>query len=140
MTYATLASLSDRYGDDVLNAAGDRTGAGVADQGAVDRALANADATIDASLSVRYRLPLAEVPETVVDLAQAIAIYKLHRFAPDPKIEKDYEQALRDLRDIAKGDKKLDLAGIEPATSGAGGVVATDRERPFTSDSMTGFI
>lgn len=142
MTYATLAGLSDRYGADVLVQITDRATppAGAIDQGVVDRALADTDAVIDAALAVRYRLPLATVPAMVADLALAIAIYKLHRFTPEEKIGKDYDQALKDLRELATGAKKLDVAGIEPTSSGAGGVVAIDRERPLTPETMTGFI
>lgn len=142
MTYASLADLRDRYGEDMLLSVADRVSppAGVVDPGVVARALADADAVIDASLAVRYRLPLGETPAIVRDLAITIAIYKLHRFAPDPKIEKDFEQAVRDLRDIGDGRKKLDVAGLEPAGSGGGGVVAIDRVRPLSPESMTGFI
>jgi phage gp36-like protein len=140
VNYATLDALSDRLGADTLLQLADRSGAGVVDQGVVDRALADTDAVIDASLAVRYRLPLAAVPAIVVDLALSIASYKLHRFAPDEKIKDDYDQALRDLRDIADGRKRLDLDGREPVGSGGGGVVVTDRERPLSAKSMTGFI
>ena len=140
MTYATLDALAERYGQDVLLNVADRSGSGVVDEGTVERALAGADAQIDASLAVRYRLPLVSVPPVVVDLALAIAIYKLHRFAPDPKIDKEHDQALRDLRDIADGRKKLDLAGVEAPTSGAGGVIATDRARDVTPENLRGFI
>lgn len=142
MTYATLDALEVAYGRDLLVQVTDRGPvlSGVVDGAVVDRALAYADATVDASLAVRYRLPLMQVPAIVVEIALAIAMYKLHRFQPNPKIKDDYDQALRDLRDIAKGEKKLDLAGIEPKTSGAGGVVATDRERPLTPESLSGFI
>jgi phage gp36-like protein len=142
MTYATLAGLTHRYGEDVLLSVADRSTppAGVADPAVIDRALENTDAVINASLAVRYRLPLASVPAIVVDLAEAIAIYKLHRFAPDAKIQADYDQALRDLAHIADGRKKLDVAGVEPTTSGTGGVLAIDRERPLSPESMTGFI
>lgn len=142
MTYATLAALEDRYGHDLLLQVADRASppAGVVSPGAIARAQADADATVDASLAVRYRLPLVDVPAIVADIALAITIYKLHRFQPDPKIKDEYDQALRDLRDIAEGRKKLELAGIEPRTSGAGGVMAIDRERPLTPETLVGFI
>lgn len=142
MTYATLAGLTDRYGEDVLLQLTDRgaSATGVVDASVVARALADTDAVIDASLAVRYRLPLAAVPAIVADLALTIAIYKLHRYAADPKIKDDYQQALMDLDAIAAGRKKLDLAGVEPASSGAGGVMTIDRDRPLTPETMTGFI
>jgi phage gp36-like protein len=142
MTYATLDALVDRYGQDLLLQVADRASppSGVVDMRVVTRAQADADATVDASIAVRYRLPLANVPAIVADIAAAIAIYKLHRFTPDAKIKDEYDQALRDLRDIADGRKKLDLDGVEPQTSGAGGVVAIDRARPLTPENLKGFI
>lgn len=142
MTYATLQQLIDRFGEQTLIACTDR---GVAAQGeidiaAVDRALADTDATINSRVGIRYRLPLDPVPTQVTDLAQAIAIYKLHVFAPDPKIKDDYLDAMRTLREIADGVAKLDAAGIEPSSSGASGVQYIDRDRPLSPESMTGFI
>ncbi|WP_242095495.1 DUF1320 domain-containing protein [Sphingomonas sp. CROZ-RG-20F-R02-07] len=142
MPYTSVTALVDRLGEDVLIQLTDRasppTGAIVSS--VVDQALANADAVIDASLAMRYRLPLIAVPVVVADLALSIAAYKLHRFAPDPKVKDDYDQALKDLGDIAAGRKKLELAGIEAPTSGAGGVVTTDRARDFTPENLHGFI
>jgi phage gp36-like protein len=102
--------------------------------------LASTDAVIDAALAVRYRLPLGATPPIVADLAAAIAIYKLHRSSPEQKIKDDYDQALKDLAAIGKGTLRLDLAGNEPAGSGGGGVIATDRPRDFSPDNLRGFI
>lgn len=142
MTYATQTQLSDRYGTRMLVALTDRgeTATGVVDTDVVAHALADSDAQIDGYLAARYSLPLAATPALVSDLAQVIAIWKLHPYSPDDKIRKDYDDALRVLRDIADGRVKLDLAGIEPAGSGAGGVTITDRERPLTADNLKGFI
>lgn len=142
MPYATQAQLSDRFGADLLVRLTDRgpLPTGEIDSDVVARALADADALIDGYLAARYQLPLATVPALVVDLALAIAVYKLHVFQPDPKIEADHKAALSTLRDIARGDIRLAVAGVEPVTSDGGGAVVTDRERPFTADKMTGFI
>lgn len=143
MPYTTLQQLIDRFGEVTLVQLTDRgpepTGAIGVDT--VERALADTDAEIDGWLTKRYRMPLAETPRLVADIAQVIAIYKLHVFAPDPKIEKDYELALKSLRQLATGEKVLvGAAGLEPATSGAGGVVASDRGRDLTPDNLHGFI
>lgn len=142
MTYATLQQLIDRYGEDVLIQATDRVqpAAGVIDTGVVDRALADTDAAIDGYLAGRYKLPLAQTPTLVVDLALAVAIYKLHRFAPDQKIKDEYEAALKTLREIAQGIVRLNVEGAEPAASGASGVKTNDRERPLTEENMKGWI
>lgn len=142
MSYATLAMLVKRFGERTLIELTDRGEAptGQIDEALVAQELANTDAVINGRVGVRYRLPLDPVPEEVTDIALAIAIYKLHVFSPNDKIVKDYELALRTLRDIADGSVKLDAAGIEPASSGAQGVQYIDRERPLTPESLTGFI
>ena len=142
MTYATQAQLIERFGEQMLVELSDRgdVATGAIDAGMVARALTDTDAQIDASLAKRYRLPLAATPALVVDLALNIAIYKLHRFDAPAKIDADYKQALAMLRQLAIGEQTLDVAGIEPQTSGAGGVVASDRPRDLTPTNLHGFI
>lgn len=142
MPYATLQELTDRFSQRLLQQLTDRATppAGAIDETIVDRALSDADATIDGYLAGRYQLPLSEVPPLVVDLAQVIAIYKLHPFAPDPKIAKDYDQAIATLRDISKGVVRLPAAGVEPEALSASGVRTNDRDRPFTPDNLRGFV
>ena len=142
MPYATLQDLAYRYGTALLVSLTDRAAVptGAIDAAVVARALADAEATIDGYLAGRYALPLAEVPRLIGDLAQAIAIWKLHLTEPDPKIAKDYEQAQRMLRDIAGGAVKLSLAGVEAASTGGTGARITDRERPLTAENLKGFI
>lgn len=142
MTYASLELLSERHGERMLVELTDRdtprTGAVVED--VVDRVLADTDAVIDGYIAGRYRLPLAQTPALLVDLALSIALYKLHRSSVPPKIEQDYKEALAQLREIAKGTIKLPIAGIEPPSSGAQGVRSTDRARDMTPDNLRGFI
>ena len=142
MPYITLDQLTDRDGERLLVQITDRAAppVGSVDTAVVNRALADTDAVIDGYLAGRYALPLAEVPPLLTDLGQAIAIYKLHMFEPDPKIAQDYKDALASLDRIAKGVIRLPVTGIEPESSGASGVVTIDREREFTPENLTGFI
>ena len=142
MTYATLANLTDRFGEAMLVALTDRgaVASGLVDAAVIARALTDTDAMIDGYLATRYVLPLSEVPPLLVDLALQISIYKLHINEPDAKISKDYDTALKMLRDIGTGAVRIQAAGIEPASSNAQGVQIVDRERPFTAANMTGFI
>lgn len=142
MTYTSQADLVERYGTTMLLDLTDRADppAGEIDADVVTRALEDTDATIDGFLSVRYALPLAETPPQIRDLAQALAIYKLHRDTVSDKIRQDYTDALKALVQIANGTVRLNVAGVEPASSGASGVQATDRERPFTPENMKGYI
>lgn len=141
MTYATLDHLLDRYGSGLLLQLTDRgeLATGRIDTDIVERALLDTDAAINARLG-RYQFPLSEVPELLVDLAQSIAIYKLHRFKPDPKIEADYAEAMRTLRGISTGEVTLSIAGAEVPGTAGNGVRITDRERPLTAENLKGFI
>ena len=142
MSYATQQQMTVRFGEAQLVMLTDRApvATGAIDASVIGRALADADAVIDGYLGGRYTLPLAEIPPLITDLAQAIAYWKLHISEPDPKTRTDFESALKMLKDIANGTIRIPAAGIEPASSGASGVMTTDRERPFTEASMKGFI
>lgn len=142
MTYATLAQLTDRYGAQMLVNLTDRAAVatGAIDEAVIDRALADTDALIDGYLAGRYVLPLAMTPPLLVDLAGAIAVWKLHAHKPDDKIEADYRDARKTLDAIARGDVRLPVAGVEPAGTGGSGARITDRDRPFTEGNLKGFI
>ncbi|MCL4189890.1 MAG: DUF1320 family protein [Rhodobacteraceae bacterium] len=142
MPYASLQDLTDRVGARTLVDLTDRAAepAGEIDADVVDAALAHADAVIDGYLAVRYALPLAETPPLLRDAAVAIALWKLHPVAPDPKTEADWREALRLLRDLSTGAARLAVAGVEPAGSGGQGARLTDRDRPMTEATLRGFI
>lgn len=142
MGYVTQQQLVDRFGERLLLQVADRADppAGTIDADVVARALADTDAMIDGYLAGRYILPLAATPPLLTDLAAAIAIYKLHVFAPDQKIADDYKDAVSTLTKIATGTVKLPVAGVEPAGAGSAGVVTIDRERDFTPENLKGFI
>lgn len=143
MPYATATHLIDRIGEPLMIALTDRGEAqtGQIDGAVVDRALADATALVDGYLATKYALPLSEVPGLVVDITGAIAVWKLYITEAPDKVRADYDGALRMLRDIASGAVRLvGVAGVAPAASGAQGVQTNDRERPFTPDTMRGFI
>lgn len=140
--YTDLAALTARFGEDMLIRATDRgpVPSGSIDLGVVAKACADATAFIDGYLTGRYALPLVAVPPLLAALAEDVAIYRLHPYQPDEKIKFDYNSALLSLRDIAAGTIRLNIAGVEPATTGETGAMFTDRERPMTEASMKGFI
>lgn len=143
MAYATLAQLIDRYGNDLIVALTDRgvVPTGQVDEAVVNRAIEGADALIDGYIGGRYVLPLAAVPALIAEIAQAVVLWKLHLTEPNPKVKADYDAATKQLESISRGVIRIpDATGIEPASSGSGGVQAIDRERPFTPETMTGFI
>lgn len=142
MSYASLELLVDRYGGQMLLDLTDRAvpAAGEIDQDVVARALSDTDAQIDGYLAGRYRLPMAQTPDLVVDLALQIAIYKLHRTSANEKIKDDYNAAVRALRDISAGVVRLNVEGAEPAASGGSEVRVNDRPRDMTPENLKGFV
>lgn len=142
MTYATLANLEDRYGRTMLVQLTDRgqPATGQVDVETVDRALADTDAMIDGYLAVRYRLPIARVPKLLVDLAEVIAIYKLHRRGEAEKITADYRDALKTLADLAAGRQRLDLDGVEPEASPTGGTRVGGPAKVFTDAVLRDYV
>lgn len=142
MTYATQKGLIDRVGERMLIDLTDREDSptNVIDSDAVERALSDADAEIDGYLTDRYVLPLADVPPAIFRIACTIAIVNLHIHEPSAKLKDDYDNAQRKLREIAAGTFRLPVAGVEPQSTSSEGVKSTDRERPFTQDSMKSFI
>lgn len=145
MTYATLQQLIDRYGKSMMVDLTDReiVATGEIDAGVVGRALADTDAIINAKIAARYDLASVAiaVPEILVDIALCIAIWKLHRFDTSQKIKDDYAEAMRQLREIGDGTMRLPIAaGGEPEGTGETGARVTDRERPFTEETMKGWI
>lgn len=142
MTYATLEQLTDRYGAQMLVLLTDRAevATGEIDTDVISRALTDTDAMIDGFLQGRYLLPLATVPPLLADIAQMIAIWKLHRHKTNEKIEADYKEAMSLLDRIGKGAVRLPIEGVEPASSNTSGARITDRERPLTAQNLKGFI
>ena len=134
--------LVERYGMDMMLGVADRAEppAGTIDSDVVTRAIDDAGAAIDGYLKGRYALPLSATPALIRSLALAISIYILHRDTVSEKIRRDYEDAIATLKQIANGTVRLDVAGVEPASSGATGVQFSDRPRDMTPDNMKGFI
>lgn len=142
MTYATRQMMIDSYGEQMLVMLTDRAEepTGEIDEVVLGRALAGADARIDGFLKGRYLLPLTETPPLIAEIALAIAIRKLHRHSPNDEIKDAHKEAMSMLDRIGDGRVRLDVAGIEPATSNTSGARITDRERPLTAENMKGFI
>lgn len=142
MSYCTLEQLQATYGLQLLLELSDRgdTFPTEPDADLFARAIADADALIDGYCFGRYALPLDPLPAIVTDLSQRVAIYKAHARVASEKIRKDFEDAIKTLKEIAAGTVKLQASGVEQQGSGGGGVLTNTPERPFTHESMKGYI
>jgi len=118
MAYATLAALTERYGESVLIQLTDRTGVGTVDAAVVGRACADADSEVDSYLGVRYAVPLAQAAAVVVRLACDIAYYRLHTdLTEEHPAVRGYQDALRLLRAYAGAGAVLSAAPVQSSPS-----------------------
>ncbi len=117
MPYTTRAEMIERFGERELIQLTDRSGAGIIDEAVLSRAMADADAEIDGYLRERYALPLAAVPPVLARLAANIARYNLYDEMAPEEPRRRYEDAVRTLKAIAKGEVHLGLptGGAAPA-------------------------
>lgn len=142
MAYCTLDQLIAQYGEPLLREATDRgdVATGEIDAVAVARAIASADALIDGYLKVRYALPLVSTPALVTEWSMVIALYKLHPAVAAEKVRQDYQDTMKMLAQVSAGTLKLDVAGIEPTSSGSGEVRTNDPDRRLSADDLTSYI
>jgi len=125
MAYCTQADLLEQIPESDLIDLTDDDGAGIVDTSAVTRAIADADAEIDAYCKVRYEVPFSGVPVMVRKCSVDIAAYNLFArrgMVPDDRKER-YDSAVRFLREVSKG--LASLGGDAPAADDDGGPEAS---------------
>jgi phage gp36-like protein len=138
--YAALSDLLERFEERELVQLTDEEATGAVDQGRIDRALTAATATIDGYLASLYQLPLARVPDNIVELCCDVTRFKLwqRKGSPPDAVEKANTSAIRTLEQIAKGLIKIDAGEREqPARDGA--IVTEGNDRVFGRDRLKGY-
>ena len=133
MAYATQDDLAERFGEAELAQVADMIGNGEADQTVVARALADADAEIDAALVGRYALPIATVPVLLTRIACDLARESLYADHPTEEVTNRAKRVRDLLKGIATGMMRLDLASAPQEQSGLGlvEIVSGRRTSPF---------
>jgi len=117
MSYATKQDLIDRFGNTELAQLTDRTNGTTIDDTVLGKALADADAQIDAYISVTHTLPLSPVPATLVRIAGDIARYYLYEDRATEQVKERFNEAIAFLKNVAAGKAGLgvDAGGTAPA-------------------------
>lgn len=137
--FASTADMQDgRFPQRDLIQLTDDAGTGAIDLGNLERALNQADNEINGYVAAKYKRVDAgsPVPALLTDLACHIARYRLFRHgSPTDQVQKNYDQAVAQLRDIARGTIKLDL-GEEVLIERDGQILVESADRLFTRDSM----
>jgi len=141
--YASQDDIVTIYTSDALVVA-DRDGDGVPDAAAITRALSSASSEIDASLAVRYDLPLAGTHDILTQYCVDIALYRLAGSSATmtEELRQRYEDAMKGLADIATGKKRLNIAaepGEDTSESGPNPVTTGGPPRLFSREKMRDF-
>ncbi len=133
MAYAQLSDLIARFTEVELSQVADTDGTGEIDAAKVARALADADAEIDAALVGRYALPLAPVPDLLTRIACDLARESLYSDAPTDLVAERAKQARNLLAALAVGRMRIDAAAAPAANSSQGlvEIVTGRRTSPF---------
>lgn len=133
MPYATQADMAERFGEAELAQVADLIGNGEPDATVIARALADADAEIDAALIGRYALPLATVPVLLTRIACDLARESLYADRPTEEITNRAKRVRELLKGIAQGLMRLDPASAPQEQSGLGlvEIVSGRRTSPF---------
>lgn len=142
MAYCTQEDILEQLPLADLLGLTDDTGIGVVDASVVARAIADADATIDAHCQGRYTVPLSPVPAMLRRLSVDLALYNLYSRRAEfelPEVRRDRNQAaIRFLERVAAGQILLGVSTPAPTTSG-NAVEVTANNRLFTRASLEGF-
>lgn len=144
MAYCTQSDIEEKIELAELIAITDEDDTGLVDTDKVVRAIADADAEIDAYCGKRYKVPMEPVPAMLRKVSVAISIYNLfqgHSGAPEDR-EQDYKNAIAFLDRLAAGKVSL---GVQPPPDPpdeghtSGGPVASTRDKMFGEDTMETF-
>lgn len=141
MGYCTQSDLEEQIPQAELINLTDDAGAGTVDASAVARAIADADAEIDAYCGARYTVPFSPVPVMIRKMSVDMAIYHLFsrralKMSDDRKAR--YDNAVRFLRDVSLG--RISLGADAPAETDTNNSVDIDSTtRIFTRGKMEGF-
>ncbi|EAW4371242.1 DUF1320 family protein [Salmonella enterica] len=137
MLYASAQDMRDRY--DNLDALLFQPGSDTPNEKKLTQALNDAGALADSYLSAKYALPLAVVPQVLVQHCCAIAFYYLCDQQATDQARDRYREALTWLREVKSGSIPVgvDEAGSAPASDDLPQMQA---EAPVFGRNQRGFI
>ncbi|MBI4827227.1 MAG: DUF1320 domain-containing protein [Nitrospinae bacterium] len=141
MPYTTLDQLKNKIDEAALIQLTDTANTGAIDATTVQRAIAAADALVDAYAGSVYLVPMDPVPPVAADLSATIAIALLHRFrsADSPVWNAAYRDAIEFLREVAARRATLEgAAEPSPAADLSANLSFTANPRRFSRQSLEG--
>ncbi|ENE2008353.1 DUF1320 family protein [Salmonella enterica] len=137
MLYASAQDMRDRYGnlDDLLR----QPGTDDLNERKLTQALNDAGALVDSYLAAKYSLPLAVVPQVLVQHCCTVAFYYLCDEQPSDQARDRYREALTWLREVKNGGISIgvDETGSAPESDDLPQMQA---EAPVFGRNQKGFI
>jgi len=141
MAYCTETDIKRQIDWDTLVQLTDDTDSGLIDSDILDRAIADADAEIDAYCGSRYSVPFTTVPDVIRKRSVDITIYNLYarrRGAPDDRKER-YTNAMQFLKDVARNIVSLGEDDPDGVPSGANAPEISSSDRIFSREKLKGW-
>lgn len=136
MPYASTAELENALGAERYAAITDRDGDDVVDTAGVEDALEGASSMIDSYIA-RW-LPLSTVPPSIRRACIDIAVHDLAGEHATDQERKRFEDAMRWLRDLARGDASL--TGVTPPSSVNPTIIVDAPEAVMRRESTKGLL
>jgi phage gp36-like protein len=141
VAYATVDDLQALCGETELIQLTDRSSppADAIDLDVVNAALQTASDVVDSYVAAAYALPLPSTPAMLKDVTVDLARHRLYAGKASEEVQARYDEAMKRLRDIAKGVAKIPgVQGQEPPAR-TGMVASSAADRLFTHDRLRGF-
>ena len=136
MAYCTQESMILRYTERELIQLTNDDGIGEIGAEQLAKAIAQADAKINASLSAAgYATPL--VWDLLQEHAEAIAYYRLFYALPTEQAQRDFDRADRFLERVREGREKP--PGIDPIAAGHGRAAVSSRAAVFSDETWSAY-
>ena len=135
-SYATVQDAIDLYGQDYIVVSADRNEDGVVDMVPFTDALAQATSELNSYIGVKYKLPLAEVPDVLRRFCVDIAVYITSSSPGVLTEEKEnrYKSAIDWAKSVAKGTATL---GIEDTPESIDSIEGGSVQTSYSTREMT---
>lgn len=112
-------------------------------QNVVDQAIEDADSTVDGYSSKVYTVPFNPVPAKVKSLSVDISVYNLFSKRVDASggevlegVKKRYDDAIAFLKDVAKGNARIDGAIVPTTNTKTTGGKFSSNPRVFSKEGL----
>lgn len=138
--YCTVADLISRFGAEEITGLTDRTHSGAPDHAVAETSIRDASTTIDSYLAGRYRLPLATVPSVLVLHCANIARYNLYSDDVRETVRNNYQDSIRFLEKVNKGEVPLGLDNNQQATATDSVIEIQSSGSVWSRERSKGFI